>query len=467
MNLQSNITLKDAFDRVAFSKPGFAVQRAAFTLKNLFLDYTGLKPNWAIDRDIIIPKLQEVLSKRHMTKMNAAAFLCALSIRHVHSNYDPVNFLGNFLRLYNAKSISEVFEIEEVVYDTPEALDLLSHYHNGTTGNNTTKLEALKIRCWAKDLAAATAPKGKFIPTPANHKSITVGEVEDLVKHYPSFSAEEEDKPQPVEKLMESDGKATNSAFPKEFYLNELREMRSKNYINETQCGILLCFILHSREKRNDKKTSYVTHPMAVADLVRKHGGKYLKDEGHVWLATLAALLHDGGEKSNIDLEKDLEGLLPTATIEAIKALHKKDGETYFNYLERCANNPLAAVVKLCDIYHNSLDKGTNPGFKQAYVYPIAEAYVEYRLRNKESKLSVAEFLKVYNIRSDKLSPVELFKEIEEIAEHKTDKKKPAVAFRDRLGTLKNIDTLNEIFAKEIVENNAYARSEEDPSLQP
>ncbi len=465
MNFLNGRRLNPIFETVAFSGPGFAAQRAQFSLRKMFMDKVGLLPNWAIDRDIIIPKLREILPQRHMTQMNAAAFLCALSLKHVHSSYDPVRFLGNFLKLYNAKSFDEVCQIEEIIPGSPEWIELNAVRIGAENvfqkrGTRSEQLEAIKIRCWAKDLEKATSPNGKILFNPKTHKSITVKEVEDLLRLYPSY-IDEQDTPQVVEKLRESDGSLTNSAFPKDDYLPMLRDLRAKGYINETQCGIILCFILHSRERRNDKKTSYVTHPMAVANLVRNYGERYLADEGHVWMATLAALLHDGGEKSNINLEKDLEGLLPQPTIEAIKALHKRDDESYFDYLERCADNPLAATVKICDIYHNSSDAGTNPGFKQTYVYPIAAAYVQYRLTHKDEKLSVADFIKRNNICS-----AEKLDEIEQIAAHKTDKKKPASTFRDRLALLNNLGTISDIFKEEIIAN-ADTRREEKPSLHP
>lgn len=456
MNWSSGNNIKPVFEKVAFSRYGFAAQRGLFSARKFFLAATGMIPNWAIDKDVIIPKLQEILPKGHMTRMNTAALLCALSTKHVHSYYDPVNFLRNFLKLYNAKSFDEVCLIEEIEIDSPAWYELKAVYNKG--GTRTERLEAVKIRCWAKDLEDASQGT-KIGRARGNHKSISVEEVEALVSLYPKRSATSKEVVK-VEKLKESDGTETLSAFPKDDYLPMLREQREKGFISETQCGIILCFILHSREQRRDG-TSYVVHPMAVANLVRKHGHRYLNDQGHVWMATLAALLHDGGEKSNINLEKDLQGLLPQPTIEAIKALHKKDNESYFQYLERCADNPLAAVVKLSDIYHNSSDANTNPKFKQTYVYPIAANYVQYRLKHPDEKLSVAEFVKRNNICTD-----EVFEKIEQIAAHESDKKQPASKFRETLGELQNLETINDIFAEEII---VYAnpRREEDASLQP
>lgn len=487
MTLQSGKNLTPIFEKVAFSRPGFATQRALFSVKKMFLDKVGLLPKWAIGPDVIIPKLAEILPQRHMTPMNAAAFLCALSVKHVHSFYDPVSFLGNFLKLYNAKTFDEVCEIEEIAPKSSAWYDL-NDVRNGSDntsqkrGTRSQQLEAIKIRCWANDLADAHNPKKswfsfaipekktKLKPTledviekSQSHQPITVEDIEVLLKSYPSYKDQEE-VPELVGKLKESDGRETYSAFPRDDYLGMLRKMRAKDYINETQCGIILCFILHSREKRNDKRTSYVTHPMAVANLVRKYGDQYLDDTAQVWMATLAALLHDGGEESNIDLENDLMGLLPPPTIEAIKALHKKDKETYFGYLERCADNTLASMVKLCDIYHNSSDAGTDPGFKQGYVYPIAAAYVEYRLKNKDEKLSVKEFVKRTDICS-----FEIFEKIEKFTENRQDKKKRARDFRDILGDLRNIGEIRNIFAEETITEeahfNANPRGKENTSL--
>lgn len=465
--------LTQSFGKAAISSVGFATERQWFGIKNKFLDVTGLKANWAIDRDVITALFREALPQRYITPMNAAAMLCALSIRHKDSGYDPVNFLNNFLKLYNAKTVKEVLSIENISPISPEFTELWAHY-NTTPGPKSKKLEALKIRCWAMDLERATSSKDRWALPSANHKSITVKEVEDLIKLYPSkpiVNDVEVEGPEEVAKLMEG-GVETNSAFPKDTYLPMLRKLRASNRLNETQCGIILCFILHSREKRNDKKTSYITHPMAVGDLVRQLGDRYFpNDKRNIWESTLVALLHDGGEKSNIDLENDLEGLLPKDVIAGIKAVHKDDDTPYFEYSKECADDLRACLAKLADSIHNMSDAGNNPSFKQAYVYPININYCHYRLTHLDEDLSVVEYMQKFNICSDTLAAEDLYDAIAKIADNRADKKMPAAAYRDKLGAIKNLKTVHDIQTEEIIivenKSNANTRREEDFTLQP
>ena len=118
--------------------------------------------------------------------------------------------------------------------------------------------------------------------------------------------------------------------------------------------------------------------------MVQKFGPTILKDEKRIWQATIAALLHDIGEKSNFDVTRDLKGLLSDPIADTVIALHKADDQSYFGYIEHIAENPLAAFVKLCDIVHNSSDAGGKPSAKQRFVYPLAAAYLKFKLCNPE-----------------------------------------------------------------------------------
>lgn len=66
------------------------------------------------------------------------------------------------------------------------------------------------------------------------------------------------------------------------------------------------------------------------------------------------AALHDIVEDTTTSFS-DLEYEFPEYIIEAVRALTKTDGEDYLNdFIPRCAKNPLARVVKLADLRHNS-----------------------------------------------------------------------------------------------------------------
>ncbi len=441
-------TLKQHFTRAA-SEADFSRERLYFQFRKAALSVLGLIPNMAIDRDIIVPKLQELLPQGHITKMNAAALLCANAINHKHSHYDTVSFLNNFLKLYNAKTIDDVCKIEKIKVHSSTWYRLRDYYLQSE--GKEKRLEAAKIWCWARDLEDATrgTRAGRLW---GHHKSILIDDVQSLVAQYKKPEKEEDNK------LVEEGGKQTLSAFPKNEFLPILRQQMDKGHLSETQCGIILCLILHSRELRRDK-SSYVTHPMAVANLVRKYGAQSLNDPEDVWMATLVALLHDGGEKSNINLDEDLNGLLPVQVIEGIKAIHKRDHEDYFQYLERCADNPLSAVVKLCDIYHNSLDD-LKPSSKQEYVYPISALYMEYRTKNPDHKISVRDFVIQQGIASpDQFEIISRFAGV--------DRKKSVEEARKEIGLIRISRTIRDIFSQEKEEDrrNAYPCREEAPSL--
>ena len=441
----SQRSLVKTYEGVINSQPVFPLTRLAHRFNRAARKWLGVEPNWAIDRDVLLDKLREILPQGHMTAMNAAAFICASLTEHKHSHHDPVNFLYNFLKLYNAKSVQEACDIEEIAPGSGDFFGMCNAFFG--LDDPEQRLEAIKIYCWGRDSEAAT--KGSIMGRYRGiHKPITLREVQEIASLYQAPRKDSKHE------LLESDGKETLSAFPKDEFLPLLREQRRKGVLSETQCGILLCFILHSRETRNDG-SSYVTHPVAVADLVRQHGEKYLHHhKGKVWMACLAALLHDGGEKSNIDLDKDLDGLLPIEVIEAVKCLHKKDDETYFEYIERCAANPLAAVVKLCDLYHNSLDANKKPSFKQEYTYPIAADYILHRLTYTQDKIAVADFCDRYGVCDNAI-----FQQISTLTAN--NKKIDVAVVRDTLGPLKNLLQIKDIFTR----SNANTRREEDPAL--
>lgn len=418
---------------------------------NRFVRVTlGIMPNWAIDKDDLVKRLSGLLPLGHTTALNAAAFLSVASVHHKHSRYDTVDFLNNFIRLYNADSFERVCEIEHIKLDSEEAstLKILC---------DEKGLEALKIRLWAKDLEDAT--EGTLLGRAfGQHKRITASEIETLVATYQAPA-------------NDNGKEADPSAFPREDYLTLLREMRKENRISETQTALILCFILHAKETRNDG-TSYIKHPMAVADGVRKIGKNLCLNNEEIWQATLVALLHDGGEKTTLKIQEDLEGLLPQEIIDAIDAMHKRDGKTYFQYLERCCSNQLAAVVKLSDLAHNSSDSKA-PSTKQAFVYPVSAAYVLHRIRNPHEKISVEDFATQHLKMSS-----EHFAEINTIAEskdkkgehgnvtEKAAKKRKASEFPHLQTALNGVKSVGDII-NGIIQTHANPRREEVLTLQP
>ena len=86
----------------------------------------------------------------------------------------------------------------------------------------------------------------------------------------------------------------------------------------------------------------YIEHPIYVASQVDT------EEERAV------ALLHDVIEDSPVSAEELLQAGLPETVVTAVQVLTKKKEQDYQTYLETVKKNPLARVVKLADLKHNS-----------------------------------------------------------------------------------------------------------------
>jgi (p)ppGpp synthase/HD superfamily hydrolase len=76
----------------------------------------------------------------------------------------------------------------------------------------------------------------------------------------------------------------------------------------------------------------------------------------------IAAVLHDVVEDSNWTFD-DLkaEGFL-NGVLDALEYLTKKEGENYFDFVERAAKNPIARDVKIADVKDNmNISRISNP----------------------------------------------------------------------------------------------------------
>lgn len=90
---------------------------------------------------------------------------------------------------------------------------------------------------------------------------------------------------------------------------------------------------------------AYFLHPMRVMQRCEQHGVD----------AQIVAVLHDVVEDTWVSLD-DLVALgFSSPVVEAVDAISQRTGrETYFEYIERCARNRTAALVKLADLHDNS-----------------------------------------------------------------------------------------------------------------
>lgn len=73
-----------------------------------------------------------------------------------------------------------------------------------------------------------------------------------------------------------------------------------------------------------------------------------------------AGWLHDVVEDTPVSLGA-LASVFPARVVEAVDALTRREGEPYFEYIERARENRVARTVKRCDLAHN-LDVSRLPG---------------------------------------------------------------------------------------------------------
>ncbi len=92
----------------------------------------------------------------------------------------------------------------------------------------------------------------------------------------------------------------------------------------------------------------YIFHPYHLAE--------QMKDE----ITCTVALLHDVVEDTDVTME-ELEKEFPMEVIEALKLMTHSPETDYFDYVKKIKTNPIAKIVKLADLEHNS-DKARNVG---------------------------------------------------------------------------------------------------------
>ena len=113
----------------------------------------------------------------------------------------------------------------------------------------------------------------------------------------------------------------------------------------------------------------YVFHPWHVAE--------GMQDE----LCTTVALLHDVLEDSDVTADDLRAEGFPRSVVEIVELLTRQEGESYRNYIERLAPNPVARKVKLADLAHNMdtdrLDTMTERDLKRLETYIPAKKYLE------------------------------------------------------------------------------------------
>ena len=115
------------------------------------------------------------------------------------------------------------------------------------------------------------------------------------------------------------------------------------NTAEQSMVDLALSIARQAHEGQLDKAgVDYIKHPIYVASQVESEEEKAV------------ALLHDVLEDSSITAEELLIAGLPEEIVTAVQVLTKQPMQAYQAYLETLKTNPLARVVKLADLKHNS-----------------------------------------------------------------------------------------------------------------
>ena len=139
-------------------------------------------------------------------------------------------------------------------------------------------------------------------------------------------------------------------------------------YTSLTKKALSLCFEAH-KDQVDKSGLPYVFHPFHLA--------MEMTDE----LSTVVALLHDVIEDTDYTLQ-DLEKMgFPPAVLETISLMTHREGVPYMEYVATIKTNPLARIVKMADLRHNSniarVDNPTEKDYARVEKYRRAMALLE------------------------------------------------------------------------------------------
>lgn len=135
-----------------------------------------------------------------------------------------------------------------------------------------------------------------------------------------------------------------------------------------TQEAMKLCFEAH-RKQKDKSGIPYVFHPIHLAEQMETEE------------TIIVALLHDVVEDSDYTIEDLRKKGFSDAVLEAISLMTHADGVNYMDYVRPIKNNPIARVVKLADLRHNSdltrLEVVDEKALKRRNTYQEAIAFLE------------------------------------------------------------------------------------------
>ena len=125
----------------------------------------------------------------------------------------------------------------------------------------------------------------------------------------------------------------------------------------------------HSGQFRKNGEP-YVTHPIAVAEMLKEKG--YGKDY------LIAGLFHDLLEDTDAK-EEEIEALGGKAVLKAVKLLTKQKGYVMAEYVSGIKSDPIAFAVKSADRLHNLQSAFVaSEDFRRRYILETIDWYMDF-----------------------------------------------------------------------------------------
>lgn len=112
-------------------------------------------------------------------------------------------------------------------------------------------------------------------------------------------------------------------------------------YTKGTKEALKLCFNAH-KEQTDKSGLPYVFHPFHLAEQMQTED------------TTIVALLHDVVEDTDYTIEDLVKMGFSKAVTDAIALMTHEKGVDYMEYVAAIKENPIAKIVKLADLRHNS-----------------------------------------------------------------------------------------------------------------
>lgn len=112
-------------------------------------------------------------------------------------------------------------------------------------------------------------------------------------------------------------------------------------YTKGTKEALKLCFNAH-KEQTDKSGLPYVFHPFHLAEQMQTED------------TTIVALLHDVVEDTDYTIEDLVKMGFSKAVTDAIALMTHEKGVDYMEYVAAIKENPIAKIVKLADLKHNS-----------------------------------------------------------------------------------------------------------------